>query len=302
MSTYFSVDADFWTDADVMDNFTPEDKYFYLYLLTSPHCNVSGCFELSIKQASYELGYSKDTVDHLVERFITVHKMIDYDRDTKEMLVHKWGKHHWTHSDKYIVALRKKVSEIKSAKFKAYLLDISERFIAKEDTVWIPYQYGMDTTFLSFPLNNTIPLSIEDSNRGVGEEEETKKTASKKDKVKKVGVFEEFANGNQELLEVLKDFDKMRNEMKKPMSDRAKSLFVNKLKKEFPKEQWIAVVEQSILRGWDTVWPLRDGGNDYGTGKNKRGGYGKNSRESQGKDFSDIRPSLDPDDESTWGT
>lgn len=154
---------------------------------------------------------------------------------------------------------------------------------------------------LSISISDSKSIK-EDSNRGMGEEEGTKETASKKDKVKKIGVFEEFANGDQELLEVLNDFEKMRNQMKKPMSDRAKKMLVNKLEREFSKEQWVKVLEQSIFHGWDSVWPLRSGGSENGTGSNQQGRYGKAGGTSQGvrKDFSDFKPSLDPDDESTW--
>jgi len=154
---------------------------------------------------------------------------------------------------------------------------------------------------LSISISDSKSIK-EDSNRGMGEEEGTKETASKKDKAKKIGVFEEFANGDQELLEVLNDFEKMRNQMKKPMSDRAKKMLVNKLEREFQKEQWVEVLEQSIFHGWDSVWPLRSGGNENGTGSNQQGRYGKAGGTSHGvrKDFSDFKPSLDPDDESTW--
>ena len=171
--SYFSVDAAFWTDPDVIDDFTPEDKYFYLYLLTSPHANISGCYELSIKQAANELGYSKDTVEHLIDRFMNVHKVIDYNKENKEILIHKWGKHHWTSSDKYLVALKKKVALIKTEKFKKYLEFVISRFEDGYDIdmVWIPYQYGTDTTFLSFPVNSA--LSLDNKEEGVigGEEE-----------------------------------------------------------------------------------------------------------------------------------
>ena len=171
--SYFSVDAAFWTDPDVIDDFTPEDKYFYLYLLTSPHANISGCYELSIKQAANELGYSKDTVEHLIDRFMNVHKVIDYNKENKEILIHKWGKHHWTSSDKYLVALKKKVALIKTEKFKKYLEFVISRFEDGYDIdmVWIPYQYGTDTTFLSFPFNSI--LSLDNKEEGVigGEEE-----------------------------------------------------------------------------------------------------------------------------------
>ena len=62
MAQYRLVQLSFWTDSKVIDDFTPEDRYFYLYLMTSPHTNLSGCYEISLKQMSDETGYSKETV------------------------------------------------------------------------------------------------------------------------------------------------------------------------------------------------------------------------------------------------
>ena len=59
MAIYRNVRIGFWTDTKIVDDFTPEDKYFYLYLFTNPHTNLCGCYELSFKQASVELGYDQ---------------------------------------------------------------------------------------------------------------------------------------------------------------------------------------------------------------------------------------------------
>lgn len=79
--------------------------------------------------------------------------------------------------------------------------------------------------------------------------------------------FETFADGDAELLNTLRDFEKMRKKIKKPLSDRAKSILVNKLA-GFQREQWIAILEQSILNSWQGIYPLREEGGAHGTGEN----------------------------------
>ena len=276
MGGYFTVDNAFWSDPDILDNYTPEDKYFYLYLLTCPNANISGCYEISLKKMSYDTGYSTDTVSRLLERFINIHRVIDYDRETKELLVCRWAKYHWTKSPKYIVALKKKITDIKSLKFKKFLtlncknLEDSE----EKETVWIPYQYGMDTSFTSsLSLTSSEPFIGEKEIGVQGEEEkqEPKKEAKKSTKKeKKIGVFGEFAGNNAELLDALNEYEKMRNEKRKPMTDRSRTLLVNRLRDKFPPHQWIAIVDQSTLNGWDSVYPLKDESN-WGGRNNKRG-------------------------------
>lgn len=74
----------------------------------------------------------------------------------------------------------------------------------------------------------------------------------------KADAFSEFAAGDPDLLDTLHDFEKMRKASKKPMTARAKQLLVNKLRREFPPAEWIAVLEQSISHNWADVYPLKN--------------------------------------------
>ena len=65
---YRTINQSFWTDSKVDDDFTPEDKYFMLYLLTNPHTRMIGCYEISMKQMERETGYNEDTVKRLIHR------------------------------------------------------------------------------------------------------------------------------------------------------------------------------------------------------------------------------------------
>lgn len=142
MAIYRSVHTSFWTDTKIVDQFTPEDKYFMLYCLTNQYTNLIGCYEISIKQMSNDLGYSKDSVENLLKRFIEVHKVIDYDFDTKELFVKHWCKYNWNNSPKLDKPLINDIEKIKTERFKVELIDIYN----SRDTVSIPYEYAMDTT------------------------------------------------------------------------------------------------------------------------------------------------------------
>lgn len=142
MAIYRSIHTSFWTDTKVVDNFTPEDKYFMLYCLTNSYTNIIGCYEISIKQMSNDLGYSKDSVENLLKRFIEIHKVIDYDFNTKELFIKHWYKYNWTNSPKLDKALLEVIKHVKTLKFREELIDIYN----SRDTVSIPYTYPMDTS------------------------------------------------------------------------------------------------------------------------------------------------------------
>ena len=87
---YRNVRLSFWSDNKVIDEFTPEDKYFYLYLLTNPQTNLCGCYEISYKSMSEDTGYNKDTCPRLFKRFDEVDNVIKFNESRKEILVLKW--------------------------------------------------------------------------------------------------------------------------------------------------------------------------------------------------------------------
>jgi len=63
------IDTAFWTDDKVVDMFTPEDKLFFLYLLTNPHTTQIGIYPLNKKIMAFEIGYSIEAIDVLLDRF-----------------------------------------------------------------------------------------------------------------------------------------------------------------------------------------------------------------------------------------
>lgn len=123
MALYRNVSISFWTDSKVDDDFTPEDKYFYLYLLTNPHTNLSGCYEISMKQMECETGYNCDTVKRLLNRMEEIHNVIRYNVESKEVLVLNWWKYNWTASQKVGNAVVSLCGKIKCDVFKKYTMD-----------------------------------------------------------------------------------------------------------------------------------------------------------------------------------
>lgn len=87
------VDVDFWNDEKVMDTFTPEDKLFFLYLLTNPHTTQLGIYAINPKYINVELGYSLESVNALLDRFENQYGIIKYSKETKEIAVKNFLKH-----------------------------------------------------------------------------------------------------------------------------------------------------------------------------------------------------------------
>ncbi|MFL6559632.1 MAG: DnaD domain protein, partial [Bacillus sp. (in: firmicutes)] len=92
MAKYRMVRTDFWKNPIVSEEMTPEDRYFYLYLLTNPQTTQIGIYTITKKQMAFDLGYSIESVHSLMERFINHHKLIRYNPETRELAIKNWGK------------------------------------------------------------------------------------------------------------------------------------------------------------------------------------------------------------------
>lgn len=91
MAQYRAVYCKFWSDSKVLDKFTVEDKYFWLYLLTNERTSQIGVYKFIKKIVAVELGYSLDVVETLLKRFETYHKLIKYSSETQEICILNWG-------------------------------------------------------------------------------------------------------------------------------------------------------------------------------------------------------------------
>ena len=234
MAFYRTISISFWTDSKVVDTFTPEDKYFYLYLFTNPHTNLSGCYEISVKQVVNETGYSMDTIENLIHRFEDFHKVISYSRQTKEILLLNWHKYNWTKSDKFLKSLEKEIQKVKNPEFRSYLWSV----LRGDDTVSIPYGYRMDT---SNTVTNTNTVTNSDNKRGV-----------------QGGEIINASNLSEPVKEKVLDFLAYRQEIKKPYkSERSIKSLITQIEKQ---EQAIgsiaviSVIDKSIQNGWQGLF------------------------------------------------
>jgi len=132
MADYRQIQCAFWTDKFVL-RLTPEEKYFYLYLLTNPKTSQCGAYELPIQIAVFETGYNVETIHKLLHKFHEYGKAV-YDSDTEEVYLVNWLSHNWIDSEKVIPRVIKDASKIKSNTIRLALDDVLKS-----------YGYGIDT-------------------------------------------------------------------------------------------------------------------------------------------------------------
>lgn len=165
MALYRNIHLSFWQDTKVTDDFTPEDRYFYLYLLTNPHTNLCGCYEISIKQMANEMGYDAKKVIKLIERFSFTHNLIRYARSERELLIFHWSKYNWTSSEKFRKPLLQEIQNVKTDDFREYLLKLFDGENVKYgiDTVYGKEECGINTNCMDITDTDTITDTVSGS-------------------------------------------------------------------------------------------------------------------------------------------
>ena len=121
MALYRMVNLSFWTDARIVEEFSVDDRYFYLYLFTNPHTNLAGCYEISVAQMANETGFNPEKILRLLDKFCHVLKVVSYDKRTRELLLRNWYKYNWTASPKFRKPLERELQAVKCPEYKEYL-------------------------------------------------------------------------------------------------------------------------------------------------------------------------------------
>jgi uncharacterized phage protein (TIGR02220 family) len=141
MGKHRFVNVDFWQDAFVLD-LTPEEKYFYLYIMTNSKTSQCGIYELPYRVIELETGYNRETVTKLLNRFIE-YKKIKYSKDTNELFVLNWAKFNWNNSEKVINRVKQELEDVKEVAFVKEYVDYANSL--EKNTVQIDYPYSIDS-------------------------------------------------------------------------------------------------------------------------------------------------------------
>ena len=124
MSKFRQIQTSFWSDTYIQEEMTAEDKYFYLYLMTNEFTTQIGIYPITKKQMSFDLGYSIESVQALLQRFETYHKLIKYDTETREIILLKWAENNLNIGGKPVQDLiKKEISQVKNKEFLSLMFE-----------------------------------------------------------------------------------------------------------------------------------------------------------------------------------
>lgn len=130
MAKFRMIHTEFWDDPKVVEEMTPEDKFFFLYLLTNSNTTQIGIYQITKKQMSFDTGYSIESINSLLDRFIRHHELVIYNPETREIAIKNWGRYNFNRGGKPILDCVK--AELKLVKDESMINYVGDRIERRE--------------------------------------------------------------------------------------------------------------------------------------------------------------------------
>ena len=246
------VDTDFWTDIDVIDKYSIDDKFFALYLLTNKYSRQAGIYKLPKKYISFETGYSKEIVEVLLDRFEKNYNKIRYNHDTQEIAILNYTSFSIVKGGKPVEdCIKKDLREIEDKQLIKTVHDVMQEYWTLSSREFDGTVKGIfKESFEPFLNDNDNVFDNDNDNDNDNENERNVDDSLKSLKQAKETTYYD----NADLDDAIKEFVKHRKALKKAMTPYAVKRFVNKLNREFETDdEKLEAIDMAIERGWLSV-------------------------------------------------
>lgn len=111
MAIYRQLQTTFWSDSFVTE-LTPEQKYFYIYLLTNEKTKQCGIYEITLRAIAFDTGYNVETVEKLL-LFFQASGKIKWSKETNEIALKNWSKYNNHKSNLVQICIKKELMNVK---------------------------------------------------------------------------------------------------------------------------------------------------------------------------------------------
>ena len=144
MGMFRKVHTAFWKDEKVSENLSPQEKLFFIYLLTNPSTTQCGIYKITKRQIAFDIGYSLEEIENLIKVMQQRYDLIKYNETTCEIAIKNWGKYNFTRSGKPMIDCI--ISELETIKDKSLIAFVREN-IRKEEIKEIYKYQGLETSY-----------------------------------------------------------------------------------------------------------------------------------------------------------
>ena len=127
---YSKIDSRFWSDEKIL-GLSSDARYFMLYLLTTSHRNVLGCYQLPMAYAQEDLAIPIKRFDAAWKELVDS-GMVQYDKTTRVVLVKNFLKYNPIENPKQAIGAKTKLQGMPKTALLAEVLHFLESNNGKE--------------------------------------------------------------------------------------------------------------------------------------------------------------------------
>ena len=155
------VSTEFWDDDIVSEQYSAEDRYFMLYLLTNPNSKQCGIYHISKKTMAFEMGYSQDTINSILKRFTSKFKNIVYSEGTNEVAILNYLKHSVAKGGKPVEdCIRRELGDVKDHRLISIVYNHMKPFFEDKIRHGSVMYEGIEKVFREYALKERTKENI----------------------------------------------------------------------------------------------------------------------------------------------
>lgn len=158
------VNTHFWKDTYII-NLDPIEKLLFIYFLTNPAANISGVYEIAIREVALDTGIDQEMIQKILKRFSRDKKIYFHEG---YIIIVNFHKHQNQGSDKIISGIKNNLS---------ILPDIIKKFISEQ----LKGIYTLSYLNLTEPNINKNKSNISETEGFLKTEDQKQKSKSNED-------------------------------------------------------------------------------------------------------------------------
>jgi hypothetical protein len=127
VSRYRKIDTRIWND-DKFRSLSQEGRYFFMYLLTSPHSTAWGAYVIDDLYIQADLGFSQQKINNLWRELDSAggHSLVLRDKNTRLVAFPNWFKYNTPENKKTLIACGRGVAALPKSAALLRFCEISE--------------------------------------------------------------------------------------------------------------------------------------------------------------------------------
>lgn len=160
MAIYRQIQVSYWQDEFVTE-LMPEEKYFYLYLMTNDKTSQCGVYRFNKRVVAFDTGWTVEKVEEMLLKFVEYGR-IEYNADAHEIFLKNWLKYNKARSPKVATVVDRELKDIKTIEYHNQVIELCIQYGYPIKTEKIPYPYPIDTVPES---PDTVPIPNRNNNQ-----------------------------------------------------------------------------------------------------------------------------------------